>query len=379
MPQSLQQILGDFDPGKPLGQASTIPGSWYTDERVAERERETVFSRTWQMVGRTEQVAEAGQYITAEVAGEPVLVVRGQDGKLRGFFNVCRHHAAAVMTEPCGTAARLQCPYHGWTYGLDGSLKGVPDFEGVENFDRNQNGLVPLSVDVWEKFVFVHLDANPMPLAEYLGDMVEQFTPLHLDQLHFAGRREFIIDCNWKVFVDNYLDGGYHVPYLHKGLNSILNYANYTITNGARFCLQSSPIDAAGGESMTASVRQGQALYYWLYPNFMLNWYEGYLDTNLVLPLGIDKMKVIFEFYFNDVGQTAEERNKNSMDVSERIQDEDHSICVSVQRGLKSRAYGAGRLSVRREAGENLFHKLLHADLSKELTSEKQPTASLPA
>jgi choline monooxygenase len=118
---------------------------------------------------------------------------------------------------------------------------------------------------------------------------------------------------------------------------------------------------------MTASVRTGQALYYWLYPNFMLNWYEGYLDTNLVLPLGIDKMHVIFEFYFSDVGQTAENQNRKSMDVSERIQDEDHSICVSVQRGLKSRAYGAGRLSVRREAGENLFHKLLHADLSKGL------------
>ena len=116
---------------------------------------------------------------------------------------------------------------------------------------------------------------------------------------------------------------------------------------------------------MTASVRQGQALYYWLYPNFMLNWYEGYLDTNLVLPLGIDKMKVIFEFYFSDVGADASERNQKSMDVSERIQDEDHSICVSVQRGLNSRAYGAGRISVRREAGENLFHRLLHADLSQ--------------
>ena len=366
MPETIQEIVSRFDPAKPLTTASTIPGPWYTDAGIAELERKTVFSRTWQMVGRAEQVAAPGQYITAEVGGEPVLVVRGQDGVLRGFFNVCRHHAAAVMTEPCGTAARLQCPYHGWTYGLDGSLKGVPDFEGVGDFDRKQNGLVPLSVDVWEKFVFVHLDPNPMLLSEYVGEMVQQFRPLHLDGLHFAGRREWIIDCNWKVFVDNYLDGGYHVPYLHKGLNSILDYATYTITNGARFCLQSSPISSEGEgvEKMTASVRTGQALYYWLYPNFMLNWYEGYLDTNLVLPLGIDKMKVIFEFYFSDVGASAEERNRKSMDVSERIQDEDHSICVSVQRGLKSRAYGAGRLSVRREAGENLFHRLLHADLS---------------
>jgi choline monooxygenase len=367
MTSSLKEIIGSFDPAKPVAEAFTIPGPWYTDERIAELERKTVFSRSWQMVGRAEQVASAGQYITAEVGGEPVLVVRGPDGQLRGFFNVCRHHAAAVMTESCGTAARLQCPYHGWTYGLDGSLKGVPDFDGVQNFDRNQNGLQPISVEVWEKFVFVHLDPPPVPLTAFLGAMVEHFRPLRLDQLHYAGRREWIIDCNWKVFVDNYLDGGYHVPYLHKGLNSILNYATYTISNGEKFCLQSSPIDASGGEAMTASVRQGQALYYWLYPNFMLNWYEGYLDTNLVLPLGIDKMKVIFEFYFSDVGASAEERNRKSMDVSERIQDEDHSICVSVQRGLKSRAYGAGRLSVRREAGENLFHRLLHSDLSSGL------------
>ena len=367
MSDSLQRILTSFNPNAPLAEAHTIPGPWYTDERIAQLERQTVFSRSWQMVASAEQVAEPGQYVTAEVGGEPIVVVRGQDSELRAFFNVCRHHAAAVMTEACGTAQRLQCPYHGWTYGLDGSLKGVPDFDGVKNFDRTKNGLMPVNVDVWEKFVFVHLDPDPPSLEDFLGDMVKQFKPLRLDQLHFAGRREWIIDCNWKVFVDNYLDGGYHVPYLHKGLNSILDYAEYTITNGTRYCLQSSPIDASGGEAMTASVRQGQALYYWLYPNFMLNWYEGYLDTNLVLPLGIDKMKVIFEFYFSDAGATAKERNEKSMNVSERIQDEDHSICVSVQRGLKSRAYGSGRISVRREAGENLFHKLLYADLTSGL------------
>jgi choline monooxygenase len=363
MVPSLESIIDSFDPAKPLAEAWTIPGTWYSDERVAELERKTVFSRNWQVVGRSDLVAGPGQYLTAEVGGEPVVVARAQDGILRGFFNVCRHHAAAVVTEAAGRAARLQCPYHGWTYGLDGSLKGVPDFDGVKNFDRRENGLVPLAADLWEKFIFVHLDPNPSSLEDYLGDMVQRFKQLKLDGLQFAGRREWTVECNWKVFVDNYLDGGYHVPYLHKGLNSILSYADYSITTGARYCLQSSPIPG-NGETATASVRKGQALYYWLYPNFMLNWYEGYLDTNLVLPLGIDKTRVIFEFYFNDVSQAAEERNQESMDVSGRIQDEDQAICAAVQRGLKSRAYGAGRLSVRREAGENLFHKLLFADLS---------------
>ena len=365
MERSLDQVLSDFDETLPLAEATTIPASWYIDPRVGELERRAVFAGNWQPVGRTDQVAEPGQYLTAEVAGEPIVVVRGQDRTLRAFFNVCRHHAAAVMTEPCGRAERLRCPYHGWTYGLDGVLASTPQLEGVERFDRLQNSLVPLSVAVWEKFVFVHVGPDPTPLDRHLGALEGLLRPLGLEGLTFVERREWTLECNWKVFVDNYLDGGYHIPYLHRGLNSILQFRDYTIENFDRSCLQSSPIDASGGEAMTASVRKGQALYYWLYPNFMLNWYEGYLDTNLVVPLGQDRMKVIFDFYFADVSSEAEARNRRSMEVSARIQDEDHAICESVQRGLRSRAYTKGRLSVRHEAGENLFHKLLAADLRR--------------
>ena len=237
----------------------------------------------------------------------------------------------------------------------------------IRGFDCARNGLVPVRVEVWESFVFVCLDPDSPSLAHDLGAMPARIAPLRLGALHFVERREYELACNWKVFVDNYLDGGYHIPYLHRGLNSILSFKDYTIENFERFCLQSSPIDAAGGEAMTASVRSGQALYYWLYPNFMMNWYEGYLDTNLVVPLGVDRTRVVFDFYFDDVSPAASERNTKSMDVSERIQGEDHAICESVQRGLSSRAYGAGRLSVRREAGENLFHRLLASDLQRGL------------
>jgi len=360
---SLEQIIGAFDATLPLDRAWTIPGSWYTDRRVEELERTTVWSKSWQLVARAAQVAEPGQYVTATVGGEPIVVVRGSDRELRAFFNVCRHHAAAVMTAPCGTADRLRCPYHGWTYDLTGKLRGLPDMDGVRELDKSAMGLVPVHVATWEHFVFVHLDRDPVPLIESLGALVGQVAPLELSKLTFCERREYELSCNWKVFVDNYLDGGYHVPHLHSGLDSILDYTEYTIESFERFCLQSSPIDTSKGDAMTASVRKGQALYYWVYPNLMLNWYEGYLDTNLVIPLGIDRMRVIFEFYFDDVSDGARERNRKSMDVSERIQDEDHAICESVQQGLGSRAYTAGRLSVRREAGENLFHKLLARDL----------------
>ncbi|HEX4417023.1 MAG TPA: aromatic ring-hydroxylating dioxygenase subunit alpha [Kofleriaceae bacterium] len=370
LPLELDDVLARFDASAPLERASTIPAAWYTDPRIAALERRTVWSRTWQLVGRTAQVAAPGEFVTAEVGGEPVVVVRGSDGVLRGFFNVCRHHAAAVLTAPCGKVDRLRCPYHGWTYDLAGQLRGVPEFDGVCEFDRAATGLVPLSVATWDCFVFVHLDPDPMPLEAYLGALVGQVAPLGLGALAFCERREYTLACNWKVYVDNYLDGGYHVPHLHPSLSSVLTHADYTIENFERFCLQASPIAERsatnpGTDPATASVRKGRALYYWIYPNLMLNWYEGHLDTNLVIPLGVDRTKVVFEFFFDDLGDDLGDgaAHRQSIAVAERIQDEDVAICESVQRGLGSRAYGAGRLSVRREAGENLFHRLLAADL----------------
>ncbi|MGA9470822.1 MAG: aromatic ring-hydroxylating dioxygenase subunit alpha [Terriglobales bacterium] len=365
---TVADIVAGYDTSAPLAEASTIPAPWYVDARIAELERQTVFSRSWQAMGRIDQVAHPGRFVTAQIAGEPVVAVRGNDGVLRAFYNVCRHHAAAVVTEPCGHAAILHCPYHGWNYGLDGSLKGMPEFEGVRNFDRGDNGLVPVKVDTWEQFVLVNLDPNAEPLSEFLGALIKRVAPLGLSKLHHFTTKTYDIACNWKVFVDNYLDGGYHVPHLHKGLNSVLDYKQYTIENEDRYCLQSSPMVTSAEDTATGATRRGdRAWYFWLYPNFMFNCYEGYLDTNLVIPLNVDHCRVVFDFYFSDLSEDARAYNEESVAVGNRVQDEDLGICEAVQRGLKSRAYGAGRLSVRREAGEQWFHKLLAADLKSGL------------
>ena len=367
MTNSLNAVIDSYDPHAPLEQAKTIPASWYTEPRLYDLEFQSVFSRSWQMIGQGDRVSDPGQYLTWEISGEPIVAVRGNDNVLRGFYNVCRHHAAAVMTEPNGKVTQLRCPYHGWTYSLAGELKGTPDFSGVCDFDRSTNGLVPVAIDQWENWVFVRLETSePMTtLQDFLGaDLMNQIRPLKLQNLQWLERRHYTFDCNWKVFVDNYLDGGYHVPHLHKGLDSVLDYSNYMIENGEHFCLQWSPIVSEGAEAQTGAVRKGdRALYYWLYPNFMINYYDGVMDTNLVIPRGVDKTEVIFDFYFPDVSANARERNLASIKVGQRIQDEDVAICRSVQRGLNSRAYNTGRLSVRREAGEHLFHRLLHADL----------------
>ena len=364
MALSVEQILASYDDAAPLAEAATIPGPWYVDARIAELERQTVFSKTWQMIGRVDQLEKPGQFLRATVAGEPIVAVRGNDNVLRAFYNVCRHHAAAVVTEPCGQAQILHCPYHGWNYGLDGALKGMPEFDGVKNFDRQQNGLVPVRVETWEKFVFVNLDPQAAPLHDFLGGLVGRVAPLEVSKLHYFDRKTYNIACNWKVFVDNYLDGGYHVPHLHKGLSSVLDYKQYTIENEDRYCLQSSPMVASNEDAATGATRKGdRAWYFWQYPNLMINCYEGYMDTNLVLPVDVDHCTVIFDFYFSDVSEKAREYNAQSLAVGDRVQDEDLGICEDVQRGLKSRAYGAGRLSVRREAGEQLFHRLLAGNL----------------
>lgn len=368
MESSLREILYSYNDQSPLEEAFTIPAAWYVDERIAGLERRFVFGGTWQVVARLDQLQRPGEFVTTQLAGEPLVIVRSTDGQLRAFYNVCRHHAAAVVTEGKGSASIFRCPYHGWSYGLDGALKGAPEFEGVCSFDRTQNGLVPVHIAAWEHFVFVNLDPHAAPLADFLGGLARRIAPLNLSSLHFFERRSYSLNCNWKVFVDNYLDGGYHVPHLHKGLNSVLEYKQYTIENEDRYCLQSSPMVASDLDASTSATRQGdRACYIWQYPNFMINLYKGYMDTNLVMPDGVDRCIVIFDFYFNEVSEATEERNRQSIAVGERVNDEDVGICESVQRGLHSRAYGAGRLSARREAGEHLFHRLLAADLKRGL------------
>jgi choline monooxygenase len=369
MERSVREVVDLYNPHDPLEQAWTIPAPWYFDEGIAELEGASVFGRTWQVLGRVDQVRGNGQFFTADLAGEPLVVARGDDGQLRAFYNVCRHHAAAVVTEAQGCAKQFRCPYHGWTYGIDGALKGMVEFDGVCNFDRAKNGLVPVRVDTWENFVFVNLDGRAAPLRDFLGVVPELVGPLDLaKKLHFFDRRVYTLNCNWKVYVDNYLDGGYHVPHAHKGLSSVIEYTKYTIENFERACLQSSPLSSdSTSEIGVAASRQGRAFYLWLYPNFMINAYEGVMDTNLVLPLGVDRCAVVFDYYFADTSAVAEARHKESIAVSEQVQDEDMAICDAVQRGLASRAYLAGRLSVRREAGEHLFHRLLHADFTTAL------------
>lgn len=349
-------MTNDFDPKLPIERAHTIPSRWYFDPVVLERERATVFAG-WQAVARTDQLIGPGAYITADVAGEPIAVVRDETGTLRAFHNVCRHRAAPVLTEPCGHATKLRCRYHGWTYDLTGRLRGAPEFEGVQDFDRDRNGLVPMAIDVWGPTVWVHVGTPKQSLAAFLAPLPEMTAKFGVDNLRWHSRREYELACNWKVYVDNFLDGGYHVHSVHPALAEVIDYARYRTETFAATSVQLSPLKTAAG-SVEGTVRTGAVAHYgWAFPNFMVNLYEGVMDTNLVLPLGTDRCRVVFDFYF--AGGTADDYARQSVDVGERIQQEDVSICEEVQRGLRSRSYTTGRFSVRRENGGYHFHRLL--------------------
>ena len=363
--KTLEDKLSCFDPELPLARAQTIPSLWYSDPDIYAAERRRIFGSSWQAVGRTDQVVEPGSYFTADVAGEPILVVRDEEGALRAFFNVCRHRAALVVPDAAGRASRLRCRYHGWTYDLAGRLRGTPEFDGVADFRREDNGLTPVSVAVWGPLVWVRLNGSPPSLQELLAPLHEQTRGLGLENLRFVQRREYQLNCNWKVFVDNYLDGGYHVNTVHPGLAGVLDYSQYRTEIAVQTSVQISPLRAADSKTaQVGKVRTGDAAYYWwIFPNFMMNIYQGVMDTNLVLPLGPNACRVVFDFYFA-AGQPDSDRfMAESIKVAHQIQLEDVGICEEVQRGLASRAFDTGRFSVRREAAGYHFHRLLARQL----------------
>ncbi len=363
MTASLDDKVRAFDPDLPLEQASIIPACWYRDADICEAERTAVFGDSWQAVALLEWLAEPESFATFEIAGEPILLVRDQQGMLRAFANVCRHRAAPLKTEPCGRASRLRCRYHGWTYDLAGALRGVPEFDGVCDFRREDNGLIPYPVDTWGLYAWIHTGTPTLSLHEYLAPVPQLLAATGVDQLHFVERRRYELKCNWKVFIDNYLDGGYHVNTVHPGLAGVLDYAGYRTELAEYTSTQISPLKPASSAESQAvgQVREGDNAYYsYVFPNMMWSVYKGYADVNIVRPLGPDRCEVVFDFFFGQTeGEQARQKIRDSIVVSDQIQQEDIGICEEVQRGLNSRSFDTGRYCVRREAAVHAFHRLL--------------------
>ncbi|HTQ63061.1 MAG TPA: SRPBCC family protein [Candidatus Solibacter sp.] len=361
--------------------AHTLASDFYTDPSILEAEKSRIFRRTWQFVGTLAQpcgesngvrrtISDPETFFTADLVGEPVVLVRDKQGTLRAFSNVCRHRAGPVA-QGCGSKNVLRCGYHGWTYTLDGRLIGTPDVDGVEFFDRSSMGMVPLRCETWEQLIFINFDLNAEPLSAYLGKIPEQSRGFQFEGLQFVERRDYVIDCNWKVYVDNYLEG-YHIPIAHPGLMREIDYAQYRTVTYRYYSQQFAPIrsmkpeEATGRTYAPSAGLPNEALYFWIFPNLMLNIYPDNLSTNLIVPLSHDKTLTIFEWFFHDAhSEKIRERIQRAISFSDEVQQEDIELCRQVQRGLNSVTYERGRYSVKRENGVHHFHLLLGEFLSR--------------
>lgn len=336
-----------------LRRASTLPSRYYTDPAALGEENRLLFGRTWQLAGRAGQVRQRGDYFTAEVAGEPLLVVRGADGILRAMSNVCRHRAGPVAKGE-GRRPVLQCGYHGWTYALDGRLTKTPEFDAVEGFDRAACRLPQFRAEVWNELVFVNLGSGAGSLGDFLGELLSDMPPHDYSGFRLAQRKVWELNCNWKVYVDNYLEG-YHIPIVHPGLFRELDYPNYRTETKESYSIQFAP--TKGAKRIRTSGGEDEVRYFWIFPNLMLNVYPDNFSTNLILPLGAGRTATVFDWYFRDPESSKREIDE-TVAFSDEIQIEDIAICEAVQRGLRSRTYEAGRFSPQRENGVHHFHQL---------------------
>ena len=340
--------------------AWTLPASLYIAPSVLEDEKNKIFARTWQVAGHASQVERSGDFFTTELIGEPLVFVRGQDGILRGFYNVCRHRAGPPA-QGCGSRKLFRCAYHGWTYDLNGSLIQSTEMQGVEGFRAEDFALQPVRTEEWFNLVFANLDPHARPLRESLGELPKQAEKFPFSQMKLFERRTYDMKCNWKTYVDNYLEG-YHLPSVHPGLNRELDYNAYVVEPYAGHVRQFSPIRGAQpGDATPRRYHESRedltTDYFWIFPNWMLNCYPDNVSLNIVVPVETERSIAIFEWYLPEKEHDSPAA-KASVEFSDQIQMEDGAICEAVQKNLHSRSYSRGRYSVKQERGVHAFHRI---------------------
>jgi choline monooxygenase len=335
--------------------ASTLPASWYHDPARYETERRAVFGREWLVFARADQVAMRGSYVAHVLAGYPLVVLRDDDGRLRGFHNVCRHRAGPLVDDGDGACrGGLVCRYHGWSYRLDGSLLRARDFGEVagDDFDGAQYGLWPVQVATWAGLVWVNLDESAPVFDEDLATFVHETDGFPLADYRFRAERTEDLACNWKTYVDNYLEG-YHIPLVHPTLMREVDASQYRVDTRDRYCIHSAP--ARNGASNAGR-------WLWRWPNLALNVFKHGMNVERILPLAHDRTRVVYTYFFVDADDATVEA---AMDVAVTTLAEDRAICESVQRNLDAGVYDTGRLSPKHEGGVLQFHELVRAAVER--------------
>eukprot|EP00898_Chlorokybus_atmophyticus_P002486 jgi/Chlat1/3238/Chrsp22S08810 len=358
----LPPLPDDFDPANPVESARTLPSEWYTEEQSLQLENARVFGRNWLAVGHVGQVQHPGSYFTGHRAMSSLVVMTHHQPSGFSPQDILYVETTPVSFAPTtmfvGTMLR-RWPL-GWSYDLDGRLRKATRLKGIQDFNTKNYGLVPMSVEQWGPFILISSARDQPSIADWLGESAAALSEAgmnNVDMKHVA-TREYELNCNWKVYCDNYLDGGYHVPFAHKGLAGALDLATYKTELYSNMSMQSC---RSGGDDE----RLGALAHYaFIYPNFMINRYGPWMDTNTVIPLDRRRCRVVFRYYLEPNLVEDKEFINASLADSNDVQQEDVGLCEDVQVGLESPAYRTGRYAPSVEAAMHQFHCLLHKDVS---------------
>jgi choline monooxygenase len=351
-----------------LAQGRTLPAEWYTDPKRFEREEQRIFAAGWNYVGRAEQVEKAGDFLTGRVGKIPVVVVRDEAGMIRAYANVCRHRGSELVLQASGSRRTLQCHYHAWTWDLDGTLRAAPHCQEQEGFNKADFPLTPLGVETFGPFIFI----NPGPASRSLESTLGQLPAIirsagaNIDSLKFRERREYAIQANWKVVVENFLEC-YHCSVSHPGFAELIDLERYQVISYDRCSVQRGPLKVSGRAKHNDAFASGagrEGIYTYVWPNFMLNVYPGggNVSTNLIRPIDENHSVAVYEFFFSET--MPEDQQRAMVDFIDQVQQEDIIIVESVQRGLRSGFYKQGQLILSRENGIQHFQKLVYSALS---------------
>jgi choline monooxygenase len=329
------------------GLTRTLPYEWYTDATVLRLEQERLFGRSWQYAARLEQVAEPGQLTAAWAGLVPVLLARGRDGELRGFVNVCRHRGH-VLCDGDARRETIQCPYHAWTYALDGSLRSAPRADREPGFDRDALGLIPVSVDTFGPFVFVNPDTDPEPLADALGALPSILAEggIDVDALTFHKRAESDeYACNWKVCVENFLEC-YHCAVAHPSLTKAIDVSPdaYGLEIRDRLSTQIGPARNGGGGVYDAEGEVERGQFHFLFPSTVVNVLPGRPNLSIgpVVPRGTGQTYRFLDYF---VGPDVDEWwLADYLALDDAVGAEDRALVEAVQRGISSGGLPSGFL-----------------------------------
>lgn len=341
-----------FEVDPDIRKARTLASNFYTDAESFEVSRERIFARSWQFVGHAnEKNALRPLTILPRFLDEPVVIVKTDDA-FHCLSNVCTHRGKLLVEEPCPAANLIRCGYHGRRFGLDGKFLSMPEFEGVEDFPSPDDDLRQLPFASRQGFMFASI-APAVGFNELVGDVAERFAGDNLDasDLRLTETREYEIDAHWALYCENYLEG-FHIPYVHKALNEVVDYGTYT-TELFRYSSLQTGYDGKGGIA---------ARYLFVFPNMMFNFYPWGISVNVVRPVSPSKTVVEFLTYVGDASLIADSAGADLHGVEL----EDEAVVESVQRGIRSRFYSHGRYSPTREQGTHHFHRLIAEFMNQE-------------